>query len=199
MPQAYYRRRRCLRSVTGACERSEYPRWGTPKHRTLEGCPSNELQSMPGVGALFQSATTHRHQSGGIRYAQTTRLPSGDAFSVMKLQLGSTAILPQDKRVKSKSPHGLSPFSFNPTSWSFPPYSLTLIKLRKSHLGNSSELKRVFFLVARQRLSKLIFTLTPASVDCTRFGVGSPFSFHRPSFSSCCFFVLKSPQAAKMS
>ena len=233
MPQAYYRRRRCLRSVTGACERSEYPRWGTLKHRTLEGCPSNELQSMPGVGALFQSATTHRHQSGGIRYAQTTRLPSGDAFSVikrvkflklpsgdafsviprvkffklpsgdafsvMKLQLGSTAILPQDKRVKSKSPHGLSHFSFNPTSWSFPPYSLTLIKLRKSHLGNSSELKRVFFLVARQRLSKLIFTLTPASVDCTRFGVGSHFSFHRPSFSSCCFFVLKSPQAAKMS
>ena len=73
-------------------------------------------------------------------------------------------------------------FSFNPTSWSFPPYSLTLIKLRKSHLGNSSKLKRVFFLVARQRLSKLIFTLTPASVDCTRFGVGSPFSFQ----NYCC-------------
>ena len=53
-----------------------------------------------------------------------------------------------------------------------------LIKLRKSHLGNSSKLKRVFFLVARQRLSKLIFTLTPASVDCTRFGVGSAFSFN---------------------
>ena len=49
----------------------------------------------------------------------------------------------------------LSPSSFNSTSWSFPPYSLTLIKLRKSHLGNSSEL------------------------DCTRFGVGSPFSFQK--------------------
>ena len=60
----------------------------------------------------------------------------------------------------------------NPTSWSFPPYSLTLIKLCKSHLGNSSKLKLVFFLVARQKLSKLIFTLTPASVDCARFGVG---------------------------
>ena len=46
----------------------------------------------------------------------------------------------------------LSPFSFNLTSSSFPPYSLTLIKLRKSHLGHSSKL------------------------DCTRFGVGSPFS-----------------------
>ena len=28
------------------------------KHRTLEGCPSNEQQEMSGVGALFQSATT---------------------------------------------------------------------------------------------------------------------------------------------
>ena len=37
------RRRRCLRSVTGACERGEYPRWGAPKHRTLEGCPSNKI------------------------------------------------------------------------------------------------------------------------------------------------------------
>ena len=53
-------------------------------NRTLEGCPSNELQSMPGVGALFQSATTHRHPSGGIRFAQTARLPSGDAFSVIE-------------------------------------------------------------------------------------------------------------------
>ena len=69
--------------------------------------------------------------------------------------------------LRTITPQGISPFSFNPTSWSFHP----------SHLGNSSELKRVFFLVARQRLSKLIFTLTPASVDCTRFGVGSPFSF----------------------
>ncbi len=59
----------------------------------------------------------------------------------------------------------LSHFSFNPASRSFPP----------PQLGNSSKLKRVFFLVARQRLSKLIFTLTPASVDCTRFGVGSHF------------------------
>ena len=41
---------------------------------------------------------------------------------------------------------------YSPTAWFlishliplrglFPPYSLTLIKLRKSHLGNSSELK----------------------------------------------------------
>ena len=79
---------------------------------------------------------------------------------------------------RAKSRMVISPFSFNPALRSFPPYSLTLIKLRKSHLGNSSKLKRVFFLVARQRLSKLIFTLTPASVDCTRFGVGSPFSFN---------------------
>ena len=43
-----------------------------------------EQRGMPGVGALFQSATTHRHPSGGIRFAQTTRLPSGDAFSVIK-------------------------------------------------------------------------------------------------------------------
>ena len=50
------------------------------------------------------------------------------------------------------TPHGLSPFSLNPAFRSFPPYSLTLIKLRKSHLGNSSKL------------------------DCPRFGVGSPFS-----------------------
>ena len=62
--------------------------------------------------------------------------------------------------------------SVNPTWWSFPPYSLTLIKLRKSHLGNSSKLKRVFFLVAQQRLSKLVFVLAPTSVDCPRFGVG---------------------------
>ena len=61
--------------------------------------------------------------------------------------------------------------SVNPTLWSFPPYSLTLIKLRKSHLGNSSKLKRVFFLVAQQRLSKLVFVLAPTSVDCPRFGV----------------------------
>ena len=73
----------------------------------------------------------------------------------------------------------LSPFNFNPTSSSLPPYSLTLIKLHKSHLGNSSKLKLVFFLVARQKLSKLIFTLTPASVDCARFGVGCLFtSYH---------------------
>ena len=62
-------------------------------------------------------------------------------------------------------------FSFNPALLSFPTYSLTLIKLRKSHLGNSSKL------------------------DCTRFGVGSPissFSFIRvlcqestPSSCSC--------------
>ena len=92
----------------------------------------------------------------------------------------------------------------NPTSWSFPPYSLTLIKLRKSHLGNSSKLKRVFFLVARQRLSKLIFALAPTSVkrvfflvarqrlsklifalaptsvDCARFGVVNPTSWSFP-------------------
>ena len=78
------RRRRCLRSVTGAGERGEYPRWGAHKHRTLEGCPSNEQQDMSGVGALFQSATTLWYQSGGIRYAQTTRLPSGDSFSVIE-------------------------------------------------------------------------------------------------------------------
>ena len=42
-----------------------------------------EQQGMQGAGALFQSATTLRHQSGGIRYAQTTRLLSGDAFSVI--------------------------------------------------------------------------------------------------------------------
>ena len=42
------------------------------------------------------------------------------------------------------TPHGLSPFSFNPALRSFPP----------SHLGNSSKL------------------------DCTRFGVGSHFSFN---------------------
>ena len=47
----------------------------------------------------------------------------------------------------------ISPFPFNPALRSFPPYSLTLIKLRKSHLGNSSKL------------------------DCTRFGVGPPFCF----------------------
>ena len=95
------------------------------------------------------------------------------------------------------------PLSVNPTSWSFPPYSLTLIKLCKSHLGNSSKLKLVFFLVARQKLSKLIFTLTPASVDhwvlsvnptswsfppshlgnsskldCARFGVGCLLTFN---------------------
>ena len=78
------RRRRCLRSVTGACELGEHPRWGTHKYRALEGCPSNKQQSMPGVGALFQSATTLWHPSGGIRSAQTTRLPSGDAFSVIE-------------------------------------------------------------------------------------------------------------------
>ena len=39
---------------------------------------------MSGVGALFQSATTLWYQSGGIRYAQTTRLPSGDASSVIQ-------------------------------------------------------------------------------------------------------------------
>ena len=43
-----------------------------------------EQQDMSGVGALFQSATTHRHPSGGIRFAQTARLPSGDAFSVIE-------------------------------------------------------------------------------------------------------------------
>ena len=42
-----------------------------------------EQQDIPGVGALFQSATTLWYPSGGIRYAQTTRLPSGDAFSVI--------------------------------------------------------------------------------------------------------------------
>ena len=79
-------------------------------------------------------------------------------------------------RVRHHQPVAHCPLSVNPTSWSFPPYSLMLIKLRKSHLGNSSKLKQVFFLVARQRLSKLIFTLTPASVDCARFGVGCPLS-----------------------
>ena len=45
---------------------------------------SNEQQGMFGVGALFQSATTLWYLPGGIRYAQTTRLPSGDAFSVIQ-------------------------------------------------------------------------------------------------------------------
>ena len=43
-----------------------------------------EQQGMSGVGALFQSATTLWYSSGGIRYAQTTQLPSGDAFSVIE-------------------------------------------------------------------------------------------------------------------
>ena len=86
------RRRRCLLSVTGACERGEYPRWGAHEHRTLEGCPSNEQQQMSGVGALFQSATTLWYQSGGIRYAQTTRLPSGDAFSVLPSRVSRCSI-----------------------------------------------------------------------------------------------------------
>ena len=43
-----------------------------------------EQRGMPGAGVLFQSATTLWYQSGGIRYAQTTRLPSGDAFSVIE-------------------------------------------------------------------------------------------------------------------
>ena len=40
-------------------------------------------QGLPGAGALIQSATTLWHQSGGIRYAETARLLSGDAFSVI--------------------------------------------------------------------------------------------------------------------
>ena len=47
-----------------------------------EGVP--EQLGMLGGGALFQSATTIWRLSGGIRYAQTTRLPSGDAFSVIE-------------------------------------------------------------------------------------------------------------------
>ena len=52
-------------------------------------------------------------------------------------------------------------FSFNPTSWSLPPYSQKIIKLRKSHLGNSSKL------------------------DCARFGVDTPFPLcpNTPTYS----------------
>ena len=57
-----------------------------PVWRMHESHPGGvpEQQGKPCVGALFQSATTLWHPSGGIRYAQTTRLPSGDAFSVIE-------------------------------------------------------------------------------------------------------------------
>ena len=43
-----------------------------------------QQRGMPGVGAHFQRATTLYPLSGGIRSAQTPRLPSGDAFSVIE-------------------------------------------------------------------------------------------------------------------
>ena len=43
-----------------------------------------QQRGMLGVGAHFQRATTLYPLSGGIRSAQTPRLPSGDAFSVIE-------------------------------------------------------------------------------------------------------------------
>ena len=39
------------------------------------------------IGAPIQGATYHRSTPGGIRFAQTPRLLSGDAFSVMNFKL----------------------------------------------------------------------------------------------------------------
>ena len=45
------------------------------------------------IGAPIQGATYHRSTPGGIRFAQTPRLLSGDAFSVITLLFGSTTII----------------------------------------------------------------------------------------------------------
>ena len=74
------RRWRRLRSVTAGYAGGAPPEtivaWCT-----LNGCPKKQL---PIVRAPIQGAPSPSPTSGGIRFAQTPRLLSGDAFSVMK-------------------------------------------------------------------------------------------------------------------
>ena len=49
----------------------------------------------PSIGAPIQGATYYSPTSGGIRFAQTPRLLSGDASSVITLLFGATTIILQ--------------------------------------------------------------------------------------------------------
>ena len=75
----YSRRWRRHRSVTGACALA-YPRYWTRENRTLEGCP-NKWE--PGYWGTHSGGASPRLMARGIRFAQTPRLLSGDAFSVI--------------------------------------------------------------------------------------------------------------------
>ena len=120
-----------------------------------------EQWDMPGVGALFQSATTLWQQSGGIRSAQTTRLPSGDTFSVIervkffKLPSGDTfSVIERVKLLKLPSSAPSASWNFNLGQLLYYPLFFLYVALA-SHRSAPFGLERTIRNVYQPRLSHL--------------------------------------------